>query len=102
MGIFTIKFGTIWSGGKPRTVGETIELSEKDRERIDPTHEHLMSLDEAKEIGRKAKAAAEEAAKQAADLAAAEILAAEKAAAKLEEEAAAALAAAKSTPKSKK
>lgn len=64
MPVYTIKHGSIWQGGKLRSVNETVELSEKDRELIDPKHTDLQSPEEAK---AEAEAALEAAEKKAAD-----------------------------------
>lgn len=48
MTTFTIKHGIIWQGNKPRSVGETVEIDDAQRDVIDPNHTDLQSASEAK------------------------------------------------------
>jgi len=62
---YTIKQFGIWQLGKLRGPGETVDLTDEDRERIDPEHLHLQSKEEAaleaKKLAAEAKLAAEKA-----------------------------------------
>ncbi len=62
---FIVKRGGIWAGGKLHTEGAVVELSEKDRDVIDPNHDTLQSAKDAKleaeKLAAESKAAAEKA-----------------------------------------
>lgn len=65
MATYTIKKYGIWQGNKLRGPGETVELDEAEREKIDPDHSNLQSRDEAQleaeKLAAEAKLAAEKA-----------------------------------------
>lgn len=69
---FLIKRGGIWAGGKLLTEGDTVELSEKDRDIIDPEHTTLQSAKDAKHEAEKLAAESKAAAEKAKQLAEAE------------------------------
>ena len=66
---FIIKRGGIWASGKLHTEGDVVELSDKDRDAIDPHHVDLQSSKEAKAEAEKLAAAAKEAAEKSKSLA---------------------------------
>ena len=66
---FIIKRGGIWASGKLHTEGDVVELSDKDRDAIDPHHVDLQSSNEAKAEAEKLAAAAKEAAEKSKSLA---------------------------------
>lgn len=81
MGVYTIKNGSIWQGGKQLHAGDVVELSDKDRQLIDPQHTDLQSSEEAQ---AEAEQLAAEAEKKAAAAKAIAELEAKKAAEKAE------------------
>lgn len=66
---FIIKRGGIWADGKLLTEGAVVELSEKDRDAMDPLHIDLQSSSEAKAEADKLSHAAKDAAEKAKALA---------------------------------
>ena len=56
MPLFTIKRGGIWRGGKLCTEGQVVELSDEDRELIDPGHTDLQSSADLKSDAAQAEA----------------------------------------------
>lgn len=59
MASYVIKRGGIWSGGKLLSEGATVELSDADRDAMDPQHTDLLSANEAKAEASKLKAEAD-------------------------------------------
>jgi hypothetical protein len=68
MPLYTIKVGSIWKAGKQHGIGATVELTEADREKIDPKHTDLASLEELKADVEKAKLEAASVEKKASQL----------------------------------